>query len=121
MAERGTANPVVLSGDVHTHWAADLHAVAEDPTSPFIGTELTTTSITSGGDGTDNLTIWPSIQSDNPHIHHHSNHRGYLVSEVTDKQWAATFKTVDRVTERARPIRQERTVIIDSGRPGIQT
>ncbi|MEZ5931187.1 MAG: alkaline phosphatase D family protein [Alphaproteobacteria bacterium] len=120
MAERGTRNPVVLSGDVHTHWAADLHAICEDPSSAIIGTELTTTSITSGGDGTDSLGIWPAIQSDNPHIHHHSNHRGYLVSEVTNGEWAATFKSVDRVTDPARPIRAERTLVIERGRPGLQ-
>ena len=121
MAERSVTNPVILSGDVHTHWAADLHAIAEDPGTPIIGAELTTTSITSGGDGSDNLAIWPSIQPDNPHIHHHSNHRGYLASEVTAEQWTATFKTVDRVTEHAHPLKKERTVFIERRRPGVQT
>ena len=121
LSERERAGPVILSGDVHTHWASDLHAVAEDPSSPIIGAELTTTSITSGGDGTDSLAIWPSIQPDNPHIHHHSNHRGYLVSEVTQERWTANFKTIDRVTDPARPARSERTIVIERGRPGLQT
>ena len=120
MAGLGTANPVVLSGDVHTHWAADLHAVAEDPSSRIIGAELTATSITSGGDGADSLAMWPKIRADNPHIHHHSNHRGYLVSEVTSDSWTAKFRTIDRVTEPARPLRPERTVTIERGHPGVQ-
>ncbi|NJO38306.1 MAG: hypothetical protein HC871_12760 [Rhizobiales bacterium] len=120
MAELGTPHPVVLSGDVHTHWAADLHAVSEDPASAIIGTELTTTSITSGGNGTDHLAIWPEIRSDNPHVHHHSNRRGYLLSEVTGSDWAATFKSIERVTDPARPIRTERTLVIERARPGLQ-
>jgi alkaline phosphatase D len=120
MSERGTSNPVVLSGDVHTHWAADLHMVAEDPSSDVIGAELTTTSITSGGDGSDTLSIWPSIQSDNPHIHHHSNRRGYLASEISSREWTAHFKSLDRVSESARPLRLERSVVIEANRPGIQ-
>ena len=120
LAEREPANPVILSGDVHTHWAADIRARPDDPTSAILGTELTTTSITSGGDGSDALGIWPSIQADNPHIHHHSNHRGYLVSEVSAKRWTASFSTIDRVTERDRPLHRERTVVVEPGRPGLQ-
>lgn len=111
---------MVLSGDVHTHWAADLHAVAEDPSSAIIGAELTTTSITSGGDGGNALSIWPKIQPDNPHIHHHSNHRGYLVSEVTNDLWRAEFKAVDRIKEVGHPLRSERSVVIERGQPGLK-
>jgi len=120
MAELKTRNPIVLSGDVHTHWAADLHAVAEDPSSTIIGTELTATSITSGGDGSDGLAIWSKIQSDNPHIHHHSNHRGYLVSEVTNDLWRANFKAVDRITEPGHALRSERSVVIERGQAGLK-
>lgn len=120
LAERRPANPIILSGDVHTHWAADIREHPDDETAPVLGAELTTTSITSGGDGSDTLAIWSSIQADNPHIHHHSNHRGYLVSEVTARRWTASFKGIDRVTARARPVRRERAVVIESGRPGIQ-
>ncbi|MEM8949055.1 MAG: alkaline phosphatase D family protein [Pseudomonadota bacterium] len=120
LAERRLANPVILSGDVHTHWAADIRARPEDQGSPVIGTELTATSISSGGDGADTLDIWPEIEADNPHIHHHSNHRGYLVSEVTTDRWTANFKTVDRVSEPGRPMRQERTLVVERARPGLQ-
>lgn len=121
LAERNPANPVVLSGDVHTHWAADIRARPEDASTPILGAELTATSITSGGDGSDTLGIWPAIEGDNPHIHHHSNHRGYLVSEVTAARWTAKFKTIDRVSEPGRPMHEERTVVVERGRPGLQT
>jgi alkaline phosphatase D len=46
-------NPVVLTGDVHQHLAADLKADFDDPASPVLAGELVATSITSGGDGDD--------------------------------------------------------------------
>ena len=120
LADRSPANPVILSGDVHTHWAADIRARPEDTDAPILGTELTATSISSGGDGADALDLWPAIEADNPHIHHHSNHRGYLVSEVTPSDWTAIYKTIDRVSEPGRPVRAERTVVVERGRPGLQ-
>ena len=46
-------NPVVLTGDVHAHWAADLKLDYDDPTGPSVGSELVATSISTGGDGGD--------------------------------------------------------------------
>ena len=47
----GTPNPVVLTGDIHQHYAADLLLDFDDPASPIVGSELCGTSVTSGGDG----------------------------------------------------------------------
>src|SRR5688500_8074543 len=44
---RHTRNTVVLTGDVHAAWAADIKERWNDPTSRTIGTELVSTSITS--------------------------------------------------------------------------
>jgi alkaline phosphatase D len=46
-------NAVVLTGDVHSHWAAEVGERAGDPLSAPVATELVTTSISSGGDGSD--------------------------------------------------------------------
>ncbi|MDH3661808.1 MAG: alkaline phosphatase D family protein, partial [Alphaproteobacteria bacterium] len=120
LSERQQANPVILSGDVHTHWAADIQRAPDDPKSPILGAELTATSITSGGDGAASIGIWPEVKADNPHIHHHSAHRGYLVNDVTADHWRATFKVIDRVSERHHPIKNERTVHVERARPGVQ-
>ncbi len=121
LEERETANPIILSGDVHTHWAADVKAVPDDPSSRTLGAELTVSSITSGGDGSDELDFWPAIRNDNPQIHYHSNRRGYIASEVTPSRWTASFKTVDSVTRRGRPARTARTAVVEAGRRGVQT
>ena len=41
------ANFVVLSGDMHSSWVADLKPDFADPASPTVGTEFVGTSITS--------------------------------------------------------------------------
>ncbi|HEX8498480.1 MAG TPA: alkaline phosphatase D family protein, partial [Actinomycetales bacterium] len=46
-------NPVVLTGDVHRHYANDITVDPADPASRPVGTELVCSSITSGGDGSD--------------------------------------------------------------------
>lgn len=120
LEEQNTSNPVILSGDVHTHWAADLKAIPDDPTSATLGSELTVSSITSGGNGSDVLDFWPSIRGDNPQIHYHSNRRGYLASEVTETHWTANFKTLDSVTRRPQPVRKAQVAVIESGRNGVQ-
>jgi alkaline phosphatase D len=42
-------NPIVLGGDVHSTYVADLHLDPWDPSSPAVASEFTCTSITSGG------------------------------------------------------------------------
>ena len=120
LEERATANPVILSGDVHTHWAADVNSMPDDPASATLGAELTASSITSGGDGSDQLDFWSSIRSDNPQIHYHSNRRGYIASEVTPSRWLADFKTLDSVTRRDSDLQKSQSAVILSGRKGIQ-
>jgi alkaline phosphatase D len=40
IAERNISNPVVITGDVHNNWAADLKIDFNDPGSPKVGTEF---------------------------------------------------------------------------------
>ncbi len=121
LEERRTANPVILSGDVHTHWAADLKAMPDDPASATIGAELTASSITSGGDGSAELDFWPVIKADNPQIHYHSNRRGYIASELTPSCWSASFKTLDSVTRTNQPVKNAKIAVVELGRNGVQT
>lgn len=45
----GVNNPVFCGGDIHSFWATDLHADANNPYSPVVATEFVGTSVTSGG------------------------------------------------------------------------
>ena len=114
-------NPIVLSGDVHTHWCADLKVDFTKPTSPTIGVEFTNSSVTSGGDGSDVQPTWETIRSANPHITYHGNKRGYISCTATASTMKADFRIVDRVTVPNQPARTARTMVVEAGRPGSTT
>jgi alkaline phosphatase D len=112
-------NAIVLSGDVHAHWGADLKLDFANPDSRTVGVELTNSSITSGGDGSDVREAWPVIRNDNPHIKYHSNRRGYIACTVTPSTWRAEFKILDKVTEPGHPARTGGTLTVEAGRAGV--
>jgi alkaline phosphatase D len=121
LKESKAPNPIVLSGDVHQHYAADLKMDFTNPRSATIGVELTNTSITSVGDGSDVSGEWDAIKSDNPHITYHSARRGYIACTATPAALRAEFKILDRVTVPDLPIRVGGTIVVEAGRPGGTT
>jgi alkaline phosphatase D len=114
-------NPIVLSGDVHQHYASDLKLDFTNPDSETVGAEFTNTSITSGGDGTDVAPAWEVAKADNPHVKYHSARRGYIACTATPTAMRADFKIVEKVTAPDQPVRLGGSVIVESGRPGAGT
>ncbi|MDQ2584112.1 alkaline phosphatase D family protein [Saccharothrix yanglingensis] len=112
----GLRNTVVLTGDVHRSWAANLmnDYSAQDR---VVGTELVTTSITSGGDGNaaDN-----GLSSLNPHVKFYKNLRGYVRTRTTPAQVTVDFRFLDKVTTRDYPVRTLQSYAIEAGNPGLQ-
>ncbi|MBX7432601.1 alkaline phosphatase D family protein [Mycobacterium sp. Y57] len=103
MAHSAVRNGVVLTGDVHSHWAAEVHERAGDPQSRRVATELVTTSISSGGDGSDMRDDVAAILPENPHIRYFSNRRGYVRARVTPDELRADFRTLPYVTRPGAP------------------
>jgi alkaline phosphatase D len=112
-------NPVVLSGDVHTHYAADLKVDYTDPRSATIGAEFTNTSVTSDGDGGESNGDWQGTRADNPHIRYHNGLRGYIACTATPQAMRADFMVVERVTIPEAPVRLGGTATVEAGKPGI--
>jgi alkaline phosphatase D len=121
LREAKTPNPIVLSGDVHTHWCADLKADFTRPDSLTIGVEFTNSSVTSGGDGSDVQPTWDGMRGDNAHITYHSNKRGYIACTATAATMKADFRIVDRVTVPDQAARTARSMVVEAGRPGSTT
>jgi len=113
-------NPIVMSGDIHAHYAANLHANADDPRSPIVGVELTNSSISSNGDGSDVDPVWGKLQPDNPHIKFHSNRRGYIRCIVTPSLFTADFRTLERVSVPESPVRTAASIVVEAGTPGCR-
>jgi alkaline phosphatase D len=121
LLETKAPNPIVLSGDVHQHFAADLKLDFADPRSTCVGVELTNSSITTNGDGSDVSTTWARTRADNPHITYHSARRGYIACTATAAAMRADFKILEKVSEPNQPVRIGGALVVEAGRPGGST
>ena len=118
IVETRAPNPIVLSGDVHVHFGADLKRDVGRPDSAIIGSEFTNTSATSGGDGSDVSANWKVVGPLNPHIKYHSARRGYVACTVTPDAFRADFKVIDRVSVPNEPARTGASLLVEAGKPG---
>ena len=116
---RDIRNLVVLTGDVHANYAAELKANFDDPASATIGTEFVGTSITSGGDGTDVPANALTLLAENPHIKFVNTQRGYVVCDVTRRRWRSEYKVVPFVTAPGAPIATRTTFTVLGDEPGL--
>jgi alkaline phosphatase D len=111
-------NPVVLSGDIHSFWANDLHLNPENIASPLVAHELVGTSITSSGPDYETLM---RTMSDNPHIRFcDSRQRGYMLLDIDQQRLTAHFRTVSDVTDPQASLSTLRSFVIESGETRMQ-
>jgi len=120
MLDVKTPNPVVLTGDIHSNWVADLKADFDDPRSPIIGTEFVGTSITSGGDGTDTNARGTSLLANNPHVKFHNAQRGYIKATLDSDLWQSEFKVLPYITRPDAEISTRARYVVEVGQPGAQ-
>ena len=114
----GAANPIVLSGDVHVHYGADLKMNFADEKSETVGVEFTNSSITSGGDGSEVSPAWERLRQHNPHLRFHSNRRGYVACTATMETMRAEFRIVDRVSVQGAAGHTAGALVVEAGRKG---
>jgi alkaline phosphatase D len=118
LVETRAPNPIVLSGDVHVHYGADLTRDVSRPESGAIGSEFTNTSASSGGDGAEVSANWKLIAPINPHIKYHSARRGYVACTVTPDTFRADFKVLDRVSVPGAVAKTGGILVVEAGKPG---
>lgn len=113
-------NVVAITGDIHSSWVADLRLDFDDAASPPLATELVGTSLSSGGDGSDDASALARIRADNPHIHFYDRRRGYVRCTLTPERWTADYRIVPYVSRPGAPIETRATFVIEAGRAGAQ-
>jgi alkaline phosphatase D len=118
--DAGVRNPVVLTGDVHAHWASDLKTDYDDPDAPTVGSELVCSSITSGGDGSDAPSQSHPWLAHNPHLRFQNNLRGYVRTTITRDRMSADFRCVEKVSQPDADAFTRATFVIDDGQPGLR-
>ena len=119
-AQTGTPNPIVITGDIHSHWAADIKADFRDTGSPTVASEFVGTSISSGGDGSDSTGWGAQYLPDNPHVKFHNGQRGYVSATVTPELWTSDHRVVPVVTEPDGPVETRASFVVEAGRPGVE-
>ena len=118
--ERRTSNMIVLSGDVHEAYAADLKSDFSDPSSPILGSEFVCTSIASNGDGGRVSKLKERLLESSAHIKYYESLRGYCRAEVTSNIWRTDFRTVDYVSRPGAPIQTAASYIVENRKPGTR-
>ncbi|MBW8732433.1 MAG: alkaline phosphatase D family protein [Terrabacter sp.] len=117
--DAGVRNPVVLTGDVHAHWASDLYLDWEQP-GEVVGSELITSSITSGGNGYDSPTGQHPWAAWNPNLRFWTNLRGYVSTTITPSELTARFRCVPVVTTPGAEAFTRAEFVIDDGVRGLR-
>ncbi|MBT2512525.1 alkaline phosphatase [Arthrobacter sp. ISL-30] len=110
-------NAVVLTGDVHRHWASDVKVDYKNPDAPVVGSELVCSSITSNGNGTGS-TSDPTMAW-NPHLKFYNDQRGYVRTTITKDAMKADFRVLDYVTTEGSPVSTKATFHIQDSVPGL--
>ena len=119
LSETPRLNPIVVTGDVHSNWVADLKADFENPSSQTLATEFTGTSMSSGGDGSEGSV--DRIQSMNPHVKFINGRRGYVRVQLTQKTCTADYRVLPYVTKPGAPVATRASFIVENGRRGVQS
>lgn len=119
--DRKIRNTVILTGDMHQNVAGDLHRRPDDPASPIVASEFVATSISSGFDGGEARSTYPTVLSRNPHIKFMNDQRGYMLHTVRQDRWEAAFRVVDRVRTPDGTVSTRATLVVEADAPGLKT
>lgn len=113
-------NPLVVTGDVHRNFAADLKTDWDNPDAPAVGSEFVGTSISSFGDGHQSKTNYDP-DPDNPHVRfENTGDRGYVRVTLSPSDVCSDYRVVDTVEQPESGIRTLASFAVEAGRPGIQ-
>jgi alkaline phosphatase D len=116
----GVENLMVLTGDVHVHYGFDIKRDFDDPRSKTLGTEIVTSSITSGGDGSAKPSNWNTLMTANPHLKFFNGLRGYATVSLERRLARAEFKTVSHVTTQGAPLTTAGSFVTEVGEQGLK-
>jgi alkaline phosphatase D len=113
----GLGNAVVLTGDEHQNFAGELRR--RDGDGDAVAVEFVSTSISSGGDGSDSRPGADRILAGNPFLRWSNDRRGYLLCDLTPDAWQTRFRVVDRVSVADSPVRTAATFAVAHGKPEL--
>jgi alkaline phosphatase D len=118
----GASTPVVLGGDVHTHYAAELRLPADGKEDggrgEFVAAEFTCTSVASRSRIDAIRGKW--IRDANPHIQYvRGEQRGYTQFALDHKKLSAHLKCVDDATKTQTQMATTASFEVSATKPGL--
>ena len=119
MADRRIANPVVLTGDIHSNWVNELRVDDRRPEQAVVATEFVGTSLTSGGNGPAKSVHADALVSNNACLKFQNNERGYVCCTVTPTNWTTDFMVIDDVLKPGGKVRKRASFVVESGDPRV--
>ena len=118
VAARKVPGVVVLGGDVHANYVADLRADFDDPKSPLVATEFCGTSISSLGMPQDRV---DAARAFNSHVHWgRSDQRGYVSFTLGRDTLTARLQVVADPRDAASEVGTAARFVVSAARPGAQ-
>lgn len=114
------ANPIVLTGDIHTNWVNELKVNFAEPDSPTVATEFVGTSISSLGDGQPQQEEMERMIDLNPFTKFYNGERGYVRCEVTPHAWKSDYRVVEYVSRPGAECLTRASFVVEDGKRGVQ-
>lgn len=118
--DRKVANPVVITGDIHSNWVNELRTDDLNPESPIAAVEFVGTSISSGGNGEQGTQIEKHLMAENPGVKFFNAERGYVRCTLSAKEWRSDYVTVPNVSKPGGEAVVRGTFVVEAGKPGVQ-
>lgn len=120
LGDRRIANPVVLTGDIHSNWANELRADDLKEGGEVVASEFVCTSLSSGGNGYDRPEYHDQLLANNQCIKFHNRQRGYILCDVNRERWKSDYIVVDQVLKPGGKCSVRTSLVVESGDPRIQ-
>lgn len=117
--EQRIANPVVITGDIHSHWANEVLLEPEQPESAVAAPEFVCSGISSTGDGKGGED-YPELYGAFPNVKFHNRQSGYVTCEVTPAAWTADFRTLEYVSRPGSPLLTPAKFVVPAGQSRLE-
>jgi alkaline phosphatase D len=118
VVDRKVPGVVVLGGDVHAHYVADLKVDHDDARAPVVATEFCGTSIASRGAAQERV---DAALRHNPHVHYgRSAQRGYVACQLDAQALYASLMVVDQPNDPQSAVGVAARFVVDARQPGAK-
>lgn len=118
LLNRRPSNPIVITGDVHSNWVADLKADFRNAASRTVGTEFIGTSITSRLPSSAVQTV-QRARSENPHVKFFDGRAGgYVRCSIDANRWRSDLRLVSSTGNPQAAVGTLASFVVENGRPG---